>query len=76
MKIIDVLGHQQELAGPLPIQFRQGFMRCIGLDSPKLAPALIVEALDQVRVAMERLGRRHVLHPVVLPESVGTAEGP
>ena len=59
---------------PLPLQPGQGQVGGVGLDARQAAPALVVEAVDQGRVAVEGLGCGHVLHPVVLPQPVRVPE--
>ena len=77
VQIVDVLGHQQEIALPARFERGQGTVRGIWLDvvRQQVAPALIVEFVDEGRIAGEGLGRGHVLDAVTRPDAVGVAEG-
>src|SRR6478672_419834 len=73
MQRVDVLGDGQHIA-MLPLKPRQRQMRRIRLRSFVPATAEIVELMDAGRIARERVRRRHVLDPEVLPEPTGAAK--
>lgn len=75
MKIIDILRHDQQVAIPLGIQPRQCMMRCVRFLCLDCFTPHIVETQDQIGIALERLGRCDILHPVLLPEATAIAEG-
>ena len=75
VQIVDILGDDQQLARPFGIEPRQRPVRRIGLDLAQPRPARVVEAVDQRRIARERLGRRDILDPMPLPQPVRPAEG-
>jgi len=75
VEIIHVLGHQQQLPGPLPLEPGEGPVRRIGLHLPEPTPPLVVEALHELRIPDEALGRGHVLDSMILPEAIGSPEG-
>ena len=67
MQIVDILSDDQQFARPFRIKPRQRVMGGVGLHVPKLLPPRIIEFLDELRIAEERLRGRHILHPVPLP---------
>jgi hypothetical protein len=74
VKIVDVLGDQQQLTGPFCVEPRQGHVRGIGFDRAEPRPARIVKGVDQGRVALESLGRGDILDAMSFPQSIGPAE--
>ena len=74
VQVVDILGHQQQLAWPCGVEPRQSDMRRIGLDRGKRRPASIVESVDQLRIARIGLGRAHVLDAMSFPQAVRPAE--
>lgn len=75
MQVIDILGDDQELARPFGVEPRQRAVRRVRFDRPKLLPPLIVEAMDQLRIAAQRLRGADILDAMALPQSVRAAEG-
>ena len=75
VQIVDILRDEQELARPFLIQPRQRPMRRVRLDGPELGPPLVVEGVDQRRIARESLGRADILDAMPLPQPVGPAKG-
>ena len=67
VQIVDILSDDQQFARPFRIKPRQRLMRGIGLHVPQPFAPRIIEFLDELRIAEERLRRRHILHPVPLP---------
>ena len=51
-------------------------VRGVRLRRPRLPPAFVVEAVDQVGIASERGRCRHVLDRVILPQTAAVAERP
>lgn len=75
VQVVDILGDDQQVAGPVGVEPRQRLVRRVrdlGLD--RLAPR-VVEAVDEVGIARESLGRRDVLDPMLLPQPARVAEG-
>ena len=77
VQVVDVLRHDEHWPRPLPLEPSQRQMRRIGLHRriAQLRPAQVVEAVDQHRVARERLGRGHILEPVALPQPASATKG-
>jgi hypothetical protein len=75
VQVIDVLGHQQKIARPAPLQIGEGKVGGVRLDRAELGTACIVEIVHKSGIAAERFGRRNVFHPVPLPQAVRAAEG-
>ena len=76
VKIIDVLGDEEEFSAELLLEFRQGDMGSVGLHPalPQIAPALVVEVVHQGRIAFEAFRGRHVLDRVFFPQAILRAE--
>src|SRR3546814_6881931 len=75
MQVVDILGYQQEVAGPLPLQRGQRSMRGIRHGSDQIAAARVIEAMHQRRVAQEAFRRRHVVQVILRPQPVLVAKG-
>src|SRR5688500_14389194 len=75
VKVVDILGDDEQLPRPFGVEPRQRAMRGVGLDLAEPGAARVVEGLDERRIARERLGRRDVLDAVALPQAVRAAEG-
>src|SRR5690606_10234175 len=76
VEVVDVLGHEQDVVVALVLEARQRQVGRVGHDLAELPPPGVVEALDQVGVARERLGRGDVPHVVPLPQAALVAERP
>ena len=72
---IDVLGDEEQIVAEEPLQLGQREVGGIGPHRSHLLAALRIEPPDEARVASEALRRRHVLHPVLVPEAPGVPEG-
>ncbi len=75
VEIIDVLGDDEQLARPVPVEPAERAMGGVGRHFGEAGAARIVEGLDEGGVAAEGLGRCHILDPVAFPQPVGPAEG-
>lgn len=77
MQVIDILGDDQHLGRPAPLQLRQRQMRGIRHDGrvAELGTARVVEAMHARGVACEGLRRRDILDPHLRPDPVRVAEG-
>ncbi len=77
VQIVDVLGHQHELALPPALQLCERQMGGIGRDRRIAQPgaALVVEAMHQVRIAGEGTRRGHFLDAPPLPQAAGATKG-
>ncbi len=74
VQIVDILGHQQQLAGPFGVEPPQRLVGGIGLDRGEPRPARVVESVHQRRIAGEGFGRRDILDAMPFPQAVGAAE--
>ena len=75
VQIIDILGDEQEVAGPFRLQPCQRQMRGIGHHLAEEGAALIVELLHQCGIAAEGLWGGDILHPMAFLQAIGGAEG-
>ncbi len=75
VQVIDILGDEQKVAHPFPLQPRKRAMRRIWHDLGQLRAPLVIEAMDQRGVARQRLGRAHILDPVPFPQATWPAKG-
>ena len=75
VQIVDILRDDQQLAAPFALQPRERMMRRIGLFGEHCGAAHVVEALDQLGIAREALGRGDILHPVPFPQPAAVAKG-
>ena len=75
MQIVDILGDDQQLPRPFRIEPGERAMCGVGLDRRQRRAAGVVEAVDEIRILRERLGRADVLHTVPLPQAARAAEG-
>lgn len=75
VQIIDILGDDQQFAGPFPVQRRQCLMPGIGPHLRQLRPALVIKAVNERRIARQRFGGADILDMMPLPQPVGTAKG-
>lgn len=74
VQIIDILRHDQQFTGKLPVQPRQCLMRRIWLRLlDRLAPH-IVETQHQIGIAGEALRRCDILDLVLLPQPAARTE--
>ena len=67
VQIIDILRDDGQLAAPRRIEPRQRGVCCIGLGRLNRGAAHVIETVDQVGIARERLRRRDVLDAVLFP---------
>src|SRR4051794_40883293 len=74
VKVVDILGDQQQLATPFCIELRERLMGRVGLNRAELRAASIVKGMNQLRIASIRLGRTDIFHAVAFPKTVGTAK--
>ena len=65
---------REPIIDALSRQLGQRVVRSVRLHGRQLPAASVVEILHQRRIAREALGRRDLLDPVTLPQSVGSAE--
>ena len=75
MQVVDVLRDDQQPARPCGIELRQRPVRGIGFHARQRRAAIIVKAVDQLRIVRQRLGRADILDPVPLPQSAGATKG-
>lgn len=75
MQVVDILRNNQQFARPFRIQRSQRLMRRIGLYRPKLRPPLVIESVDQLRIAEQRFGRTYILYMMPLPQTIRPAKG-
>ena len=75
MEVVDILRHDQQVAPPLGVEPCQRDVRRIGHHLVQPGAPLVVEAVDEFRVASQRLRRAHVLDAMPLPETVRPAKG-
>ena len=76
MQVVDILGDDQQLAVAIRASSRPSASCAgIGLRGEHRRAALVVEALDQIGIAAEALGRGDLLDRVILPQPVLGAEG-
>jgi hypothetical protein len=73
MEVIDVLGDDTHVVGPL--QVHQSPVCGVGLRRPDRSPPLVVEPEHAGGIPSPSLGAGHVLDPVAFPEPIGTAKG-
>ena len=71
MKIIDILGDDEQIAGPSSVQFRQGVMSGIRLNFVQFRAPLVIEAMHQRSIALQRLWRADIFDPMPFPQTVG-----
>ncbi len=67
MKVIDILGDDQQPARPFGVEPCQRPVRRIRLDSSELLAPRVIESVNQPRIARERFGRAHIFNPVPFP---------
>ena len=75
VKVVDILGDQQEITWPFGLEPRKCLVRRVGTDARKFRSPSIVEAVNQCRIPAEGLGRSHVFNAVAFPQAVGAAKG-
>ena len=77
MQVVDVLRDQQKPAIVPGLEVRERPVRGVRLDARgKQRPAAaVVEPVNQVWIALECVGGRDFLYPVVFPQAVHTPEG-
>jgi len=74
VKIVDILGHQQQFPVELALEPSQRPMRGVWLDLGQGRAAHVVEGKNAVRIAGEPLGRGHILNSVLFPQPAGIAK--
>ena len=72
VQVVDVLGHQGHPPRQQTLQPGKGVMGRIGVDlgSLQLLTARVVEALHQHGIPRIAFRRRHILNPVLFPQTV------
>ena len=75
VQIVDVLRDERDPPGPRLHQPRERVMGRVRDRGQRVAPAGVVEGAHPVGIPGEGLGGRHVLEPVLRPETPGIAEG-
>ncbi len=75
MKIINILGDDQQFAGPRSVKTRQSVMRRIGLRLLDCFTPHVVETQHQIGIARIAFRRRDVFNTVLLPKPARAAEG-
>ena len=73
VEVIDILGDDTHVE--MLLEFMQDLMGAVGLYSTELAAAFVIELMYERRIAAETVGTRHIHHRIVLPQTVGVAEG-
>ena len=78
VQVIHVLGDQAEAARKILLKIGEAGMGRVGRERrvKQLLPSKVVKALHARRIAPERLGRGHVLDPLIFPQAVIIPEGP
>lgn len=74
VQIVDVLGHQQDIAPVIPLQPGKRRMCCVGVDTGHSAAAPIVELVHLGRITPEPLRRRDLAKIHLRPDAVFVAE--
>jgi hypothetical protein len=76
MQVVDILGDEQERAGPVALEARQREMGGIRRDRrvAQLRATRVVERVDAPRIAREGLGCRDVLQPDLRPDPAQVTE--
>jgi hypothetical protein len=74
VQVIDVLGDDQQFAGPFGVQSRERPVGGVRFDRVQRGAAQIVETVHQHRILRQRLGRADVLDAMPLPQPTGTTE--
>ena len=75
VEIVDVLGDDEEIAGPGGVEPGEGVVRRVGGDMGKLRAAGIVKGVDEGGIGGEAFGGGDGFDLVALPQPVGGAEG-
>ena len=77
VQIVDVLGDQQNLARPFPLQPGQGQVGRIGLHrvTQQAAPPVIVEVVNPDRIPLKGFRRGDIFQAYLRPDAVGIAKG-
>lgn len=70
VQIIDILGDEEEPAGPLRLKPGQGAVGGVGRHLAQEGPALVIELLHQCGVAPEGLRGGDIFHPVAFPQAI------
>ena len=73
VQIIDILGHDPDIIGPL--QIHQGKVSGVGLGLADASPPLVVELQNEPRVCRPCFRCGNVLDAVPFPEAIGATEG-
>ena len=76
VQVVHILGDEQHVARPSRLELRQSEMGSVGAETriEELSAPDIIEAVDELRVAGERFGRRDILGSMALPEAAGATE--
>jgi hypothetical protein len=75
VQIIDILRHDQQLAGPFRVEPRQRVMRSVRLYFSELGTPGVIECVNHGRIPRERFRRTDILDPVPLPQPIRTPKG-
>ena len=75
VQAVHVLRDEGEALAPALFEVHQGEMAWIRMGRTQTGAAHVVEAPNQLGIALERLRRRHVLDGVAFPQSAAAAEG-
>lgn len=73
---VDVLRNEQKAIGHTPFGLGERQMSGVGPDLGGAAPKPRVESPNPIRIALEALGRGHILDTLAFPQPVRTAERP
>lgn len=75
VQAVYVLRDDDDLSGPIALQPHQSLMRGIGAGLRGLGAAGIVESVNQTGVSSERFWCRHILDPMLRPQTALIPEG-
>ena len=77
VQIIHVLGDQAEAARKILLKIGEAGMGRVGRERwiEQLLPSQVIKTLHAPRIAPKRLGRGHILDPLILPQAVIIPEG-
>ena len=73
VQVVHILGDDPHVK--VFFQLHEAQMGGIGLGVNQLFAPLVVELVDERRVAQEALMARHIHHRIILPQTVGIPEG-
>jgi hypothetical protein len=75
MKVINILRHQEQFAGPSPIEPRERIVGGVRLHCLQVLTSCIIELVHQGRGLPKTLRRSHVFHAVPFPQPIRGSEG-